>query len=382
MPVLTIYNCGTAFDHNREDVIPELYNATTSTKLITDGVGSKAKVESVGGWRKLAENALTGSAFGVGVDANVNKALSLINALNAAGPAGSLWLNLCGWSRGAVTCFKISNRMQQTGLGHIPVRIFAIDPVPGSAGAAGRHMWKNIELTGNVKSCVTILCEHERRREFRPVLSRYFFDPDRKDDFVWDIMPGNHSGIVKTGEVNKYVFFGKHSLSGSYEVVRALAVASLKVWGTNFLGHVGGEVDSWYLDRYAGIMLNLSLYRREGKLLGVIGFRIPVVTGFRGRTIHAQNKKGAPLPKTMRLDKQEKRFRKLRFFVNNHHAGVFARNYPRLFSVFTQASEGFTDDVAQIQTGGTAEYAEYVAIKNSAPYLVGAHIDAYLDSVS
>ncbi len=41
-------------------------------------------------------------------------------------------VNMIGWSRGGVTCFELANRMfADPDLRHIPVNIFACDPVPG-----------------------------------------------------------------------------------------------------------------------------------------------------------------------------------------------------------------------------------------------------------
>jgi hypothetical protein len=77
----------------------------------------------------------------------------------------------------------------------VPIRIFAIDPVPGSAGAANWHMWSGIDKTHNIKSYQIVIAQNETRRTFAPVLPPKL--PGGLTNRHLVLMPGNHSGIVE-----------------------------------------------------------------------------------------------------------------------------------------------------------------------------------------
>ena len=142
-----------------------------------------------------------GSAFGVGVDENVEAVVyELQNTHSEAWLRKDLTINMCGWSRGAVTCFKIANRLSKhkyPGLRDVKIRIFAIDPVPGSDWFPNWHMWNGIELTDNVDAVKAILAEYDRRRSFAPILNEKMHGSTKEKGFSYDTMPGNHSGIVE-----------------------------------------------------------------------------------------------------------------------------------------------------------------------------------------
>jgi hypothetical protein len=201
---LTMFNCGTGYTRYRQDVVAQLYNEAkwggTQVKVVTDGVGTTS------GWDEEVEHTLSdvgsgkirGNLFAKGLKENVRQMVETVVDTYKKDP--QMTIDMLGWSRGAVTCFKIANRLSRpegnepAGISQIPVRIFAIDPVPGSAGAANKHMWKNIELTKNVKAFQIVLAQHETRRSFAPVLPRL---RDGLHDAHLIVMPGNHSGIVE-----------------------------------------------------------------------------------------------------------------------------------------------------------------------------------------
>src|SRR5262249_23252607 len=91
------------------------------------------------------------------------------------------------------------NCLYRAGLKY-PVRIFAIDPVPGCMGKLNSHMYVDLELhdrTNNVVEVMIMLAECERRKTFQPVLVRPVIRGDKPDTFRWDSMPANHCGIVE-----------------------------------------------------------------------------------------------------------------------------------------------------------------------------------------
>ena len=205
MPAFTVYNFGTNSHTGDKTITAVLANATNDrTKFVTQGVGSGGAMSR--SWKtaflkKTRTNpgnttALTGLISGCGTDANVAASLQAIDDAiinrNPYLPAAFDRVNLCGWSRGAVTCFKVANALNRLAP-NLPVYIFAFDPVPGSNWSS-RHMWASIAPTPNVRKCVIIVARHEVRKEFAPALPDAA-DPDHAQ-YVVDTMPGDHSTIL------------------------------------------------------------------------------------------------------------------------------------------------------------------------------------------
>ena len=119
---LTIYNCGTGFNRGRRDVVVKLYEMTSSSSFINDGPGSNGNVVTN----------LPGQIAGAGVGANVTRAIKKIEEhYEKKSKNRQLVVNLAGWSRGAITCMKIANRLylKKNELSRmVRFNIFAIDP--------------------------------------------------------------------------------------------------------------------------------------------------------------------------------------------------------------------------------------------------------------
>ena len=97
-----------------------------------------------------------------------------------------------GHSRGGASCFKQANRLYRAGLRY-PVRIFAMDPVPGCMGKLNSHMYVDLELndhSNNVVEVMIMLAECERRKTFQPVLVRPVIRGDKPDTFRWELDAG------------------------------------------------------------------------------------------------------------------------------------------------------------------------------------------------
>lgn len=304
MSVFTIYNCGTNFHRNSNDVVARLWRKTPPSEcMITDGPGSGSWKPNLFGGRSNPGKAskLGGLLFGVGVDANVEEAIRTLAALK---PLPRI-VNMCGWSRGGVTCAKIANLMKRMGppMSTIAVNIYAIDPVPGS-NTGGGHMWKNIELTSNIRFYHAILSQHDKRGLddfFEPTYPRL----NGSTHIDVDVMPGTHSSIV--------VFKGKGPEENA-ELVYDLAYRFLKSHGSRinagpFLGNA--EI----LARYARIQEHFADYTKlKGKDLNNLA-------NLKREVMDSSKTKVGGLSMA-----------KPGFFINEHHRETFRFDYPSLTS--------------------------------------------------
>ncbi|BAY84705.1 hypothetical protein NIES267_42010 [Calothrix parasitica NIES-267] len=85
-----------------------------------DFMGNTPKV-----WRQI------GRALGNGWDDNVYKAVWMLTHLKFEINQPIDTVNIVGWSRGAVTCLKIANKLFELFEDTLNVNIFSVDPVPG-----------------------------------------------------------------------------------------------------------------------------------------------------------------------------------------------------------------------------------------------------------
>lgn len=198
IPVLTIYNCGTNFHRGSGDTVAKL----------------KAAIDAVRSFQPSR-------------------------------------VNMCGWSRGAVTCTKISSQLaKDPDLQHIPVNIFAIDPVPGSAGPAGNHAWKQIELTRNVRNYYVVFAQHDSRATFAPSYPNI----SGPTTVTVEIMPGAHSTVAME----------KPELPDAAQIVYDLAKRFLHLYGTAFTSRQLLSASD-LINRYAKAQIDFQKYRAKAK---------------------------------------------------------------------------------------------------------------------
>ncbi len=312
MPVpFTIFNCGTGYNRNANDIVAQLNREAVSPHIIHDGPGSGGfapfKGHNPGG-----ASTLGGLVAGTGVDANVASGVAAVKAALASTP---VLVNMCGWSRGAVTCFKIANALaEDPATRHIKVNIFAIDPVPGGS-ALNNHMWRNVALSGNIGMCAVVLAQHDRRSLFAPVY------PTVTGPFTdVDIMPGDHSTIVEH----------KPGRSEAYELVYDMAKRFLRARGTKFRDDTQLEPLE-ILRRYALIAEHFDDYAQFAK--GVSGK--PKDRFTESRPIRDDQRKviGQMLPFKPEL------------FLNEHHREVCRSVYPRIVTeIDLPMREAFTHE--------------------------------------
>ena len=290
----TAYNCGTGYNRNANDVVAQLNRETISPHMITDGPGGGGPHGQAGGAWKIS-----GLLGGKGVDANVQTVVNYVRQL-AGGAYKDMVLNMCGWSRGAVTCVKIANVLNaDRATSRIPVNIFAIDPVPGGS-CINNHMWQSIDMTPNIRMCNVVLSQHDRRSLFAP-----YYPPVLGPFTDVDIMPGDHSTIVEA----------KPNRAEAHELVKDMAKRFLMARGT-FFDSRALLTRPEILKRYALIAEHFDDYAHFAK-----GAKSDLEKRFRGdRTILDVNRQ--EMARMLPVKPQ--------FFLNEHHRIVFQELFPNL----------------------------------------------------
>gem|GEM_PF-234360 len=134
-------------------------------------------------------------------------------------------VNLVGWSRGGISCHMLANAMfADPELKQIPVRIFAIDPVPGPRNFQDHR----VTLKENVKEYVGFYARDERSVGFDCVIP---LAPAATTLRVFP-MPGRHATLVGNASTD-----GKSAGTALKEpglMVRHFAECCLTAWGTRF----------------------------------------------------------------------------------------------------------------------------------------------------
>lgn len=218
-------------------------------------------------------------------------------------------INVVGWSRGGVTCHMFANALAETpGWSHVPVNIFAADPVPGS-GAFDPH---RIALKDNVKNYVAVYAMDERSRGFSPVLATLGPKTQR---FI-TTMPGRHATLVGNAAVDGSS--GINTLFGPGQVTRDLAEKHLEAWGTPLAKRLKLN-DVQILTAYDGILGHATDYgaMRDVSYTGFtqkgqrsVGLGDGTWSDFGGMPDLSQDP----------------------CFVNSHHRAVFQQRYSTLYA--------------------------------------------------
>lgn len=110
-------------------------------------------------WRQM------GRALGNGWDDNVYKAVWMLTHLKFEMSQPIDTVNIIGWSRGAVTCLKIANKLFEVFEDTLNVNIFAIDPVPGGYTARTLDM---LAIPPNVRNYLAVLALDADGGNFQP----------------------------------------------------------------------------------------------------------------------------------------------------------------------------------------------------------------------
>lgn len=354
--VFTIYNCGTAFDENKSDLIAELARGTQGDFVINAGPGSAAMMRQATqqaltanpaktALKQLASLAMGGSApvvdplleaavgianawggglaFGSGMENRIQDTLAALGKL----PRCPQVINMASWSRGCITSMLLAHYIEQMkGLESCWLNMFLIDPVPGPRLA---NFWnwtkKKTTLSANVKRCSVILQENARE-----TLSGYLMTPvtwqynpdgeiENRPGFVAYPMPGLHASAVQKSDEGTR--FAKYNAVA--DLVRYLCEAFLVESGTD-LPHFIAWSDIDICEAYAEIKLNTTrLY-------------------------------GEPEPEF--LDGRKKMVPNMHrthgFFVNWHHLATFKMLFPKIAEALTSNTvcAEISKEVSQLQS--------------------------------
>jgi hypothetical protein len=350
--VLTIYNCGTNFHRNSGDTVALLHADTMrDAAFINDGVGSGSLLPNRFGGRANPGGAtkVGGLLFGHGLDANVRAALEVVQARQPT------QINMCGWSRGGVTCTKISAALSRNpATSHIPVFIFAIDPVPGSVGPAGNHAWRHIELTPNVRAYSVVFAQHDNRGGFAPTYPNLAGNTN----VTVEIMPGSHSAVA----------MARQPYAEAGELVFDMAKRFLLAHRTPLISRTLLTATQ-LIEKYARVQIDFLEYRKmaspdPGWLRRQFGATQPATRTMkddRGSVIGA-----------MRPDQ-------VGFFVNEHHRDLFQAKYFYL----TQELDRDVATAFRQGTAGTGWVRDATRLATEEPCAfeqLGYHIDRLLRS--
>jgi hypothetical protein len=155
----------------------------------------------------------SGRVLGTGWDDNVYRVVWLITHLKFEMEQPIDTINIVGWSRGAVTCLKMANKLFEVFEDTIAVNIFAVDPVPGGLTP---ETFDTKTIPPNVRDYLAILALDDDRSTFQPLdrsnvrllgpKSQYgkignpdSLNPQRLKPRVHFLpMPGNHSDLVNS----------------------------------------------------------------------------------------------------------------------------------------------------------------------------------------
>ena len=133
-------------------------------------------------------------------------------------------VNMVGWSRGGISCHMLANAMaNDAALKHIPVNIFAIDPVPGIFNFQDNR----VKLAANVKEYVAFYARDERSKGFACVIPQ----AERSTRMSLYPMPGRHATLV--GNAAADGDSGEKALAEPGLIVRHFAQTCLTRWGTS-----------------------------------------------------------------------------------------------------------------------------------------------------
>ena len=228
-------------------------------------------------------------------------------------------VNIIGWSRGGVTTHMLANKMFQTpSLRHIPVRIFAIDPVPGKWNFQPHRT----KLEANVHQYVGIYAKHEISAWFNPIIPETAPSTNR----VIISMYGRHATVVGNASVDGDQRNNRR-LKEVGTVVRDLAEKYLMSWGTE-LNDTLDLSDKKLIALYEQMIKDKAIYEKMSE------------------TTYSY-KEGPPRKVAIGTQKDFVDFdsvpelHTIEGYVNLHHAALVARSSPLKGKELKEKTKGF-----------------------------------------
>lgn len=222
----------------------------------------------------------TGRTLGNGWDDNVYKLVWLITHLKWETEQPIDTINIVGWSRGAVTCLKMANKLFEVFEDTINVNILAVDPVPG--GLTPETVDTRI-IPPNVQNYLAILAMDDNRSNFQPLNRNKVKllapqsqhgkngNPDSlnpqhiKPQVHFLPMPGNHSDLVNRA-------LSSAQVSHSAQLCRTIAWQYLTAHGTDFSTSFHATADE-ICQHYNELSINLKPIAKaaSGGLISLVG---------------------------------------------------------------------------------------------------------------
>ncbi len=246
---------------------------------------------------------VSGLVYGTGMDDNIRHAIAAM---------GNLWadfngqtVNMIGWSRGAITCIRMANWIQEFYGRGVNVNIFAVDPVAGND--LGLEVADTYTIPEVVKKFVAVVVMNDRRGAFLPQDINRLKVEKSATQLALLPMPGAHDTPVKRKSAD---------LPEVAEITRSIAYKFLAASGTTFRKPEMQLSAIQLAEKYAQIKLKGGGYAKLGKT----GIGKAAQGGIVTRPIVGE------------LDRYISH--NTNFFVNEHHVECFKQAFPHAYQLF------------------------------------------------
>ncbi|HVZ46438.1 MAG TPA: DUF5621 domain-containing protein [Ramlibacter sp.] len=250
-----------------------------------------------------------GLVYGEGMDDNIRHAIAAM--ANKWTDFTGHTVNMVGWSRGAITCMRMANWIQEFFGGGMNVNIFAVDPVAG--GDLGTAVADTYTIPQIVKNYVAVLMMDDRRGGFRPQdINRIRVENRDATKLALLPFPGSHDTPVKLGKDS--------NLNEVPEICRYMSYKFLAGMGTRFTEAETIFSAMQLSEKYALVKKKQKAYGKLGKK----GVGKAAMGGIITRDV------GNELDRYMSETPN--------FFVNQHHVECFKLGFPQIYQMFFSAS--------------------------------------------
>jgi hypothetical protein len=308
--VLTIFASGSgASSQATSGVVEHLSSWCVGNRYHNEGPGNLVKpikkIDPVTKKDGGSYSKLEGNLGGKGTHENVQRSLAWIKSKCEKGSISTV--NMCGFSRGAVTLIQLANAMYHEGYAKqgIKVNLFALDPVPGAINDFGGSQGYNVDGRAGIDYLAPIIENyHAVLMENHGGLSGMVMQC---------IQPQEMSQSVKTRE---YPLYGQHldcawgfKLNSAAKISYTLAYRFLTTHGTTFAHFATNEAcdDKTLVEEYSRLrQIWISRHKNPNVGRGVAAFRSTVVNEMRRSS----------------------------YFMNGHHFELFQSALPNLYKAY------------------------------------------------
>lgn len=339
--VFTIYCHGTGNRrHKNQDEIIDYFSTNHKGTefedyLILDGVGARGNEEFpmpgefefdpespsfrrplTGRGTAVKKNPKVAQAAGHGLSSNIEFAIQFLLHLLKSSPSFPRVINMLGFSRGAVACLMLANRIIKDITHAVEINICAIDPVAGGKAGSDRSKVDNRTIPPEVKNYLAILATGENRKSFAPQDARSIGQRvnTQASNVLFLPLPGIHKHLSK---------FGTGKTATISRVVWSIAYDFLKKFGSKSKKpkkYV--QSDAEYLSLYTEMLTREDDY---GALAhGGVGARV-VGKGLKSRDVLKNLDLYVVNPE---------------YFINQHHRKCFAACHPDIFKYYFSQKGG------------------------------------------